>query len=163
VLHKIILISALFTVPCAAQDISVEGHANYSGTIHSHEESWGAGGSLQALWGATNAPIRLGTSIGPDWQKPRAGPSQWSASLDGTLQPGGSSAVTPYAGGSVSANWFSGANALSGTKVGYQGIFGVQIKPERQSPVAYKIEARWGYVETQEHSISARAGVSFSM
>jgi opacity protein-like surface antigen len=162
-LRKIIVISALFAAPCAAQEMSTEGHGNYSRTIHSHQESWGAGGSVQALWGAKNAPIRLGTSLGPDWQKPSSGPSQWSASFDATLQPGGSSAVTPYAGGSVSANWFSGDNAPSGTKIGFQGILGVQIKPESQSPLAFKIEARPGYVDTQEHSLTVRAGVSFSM
>jgi hypothetical protein len=152
------------SVPCAAQEWSVEAHGNLARTTETHLKSWGAGASLGALWGATNAPIRLGTSLGGDWQKQEnSGPTQWSLSYDVTLQPGGESAITPYAGGSISANWLSGTGVPSGAQTGLDYLIGVEIKPDSQSPVSAKLEVRPGYVQTQEHAVTFRAGLSVSM
>jgi hypothetical protein len=79
------------------------------------------------------------------------------------VQPGGQSAITPYAGGSISANWLSGGGAPSGTQLGLQYIVGLQFKPEAQGPLALKLEVRPGYVKTQEHSVTGRLGVDWSM
>jgi hypothetical protein len=147
--------------PCAAQDLSVEAHGIFAETIHTHQKSWGAGAQLAALFGATQSPVRLGSSVAGDFQKQEnGGPRQWDASVDVTLQPGGSSAVTPYAGGSVSANWIQGnGSALAG----FQGIVGVEIKPSADAPLSVHLEVRPGYVKNQEHTISLHLGLAHSL
>ena len=161
-------IGLLFTLLCAAtaqaQQWAVEGHGNYSRTTTTHQSSWGAGGQVQGTFGGQSAPVNLSTSLGADWlQQEHSGPSTTSLSLDATLQPGGSMAITPYAGGSISANWLSGNSSPKGALLGLQYIVGAQIKLESQGPLALRLEIRPGYVRTQEHSIAGRLGLSYSL
>ena len=148
----------------AAQDQAASGYATYARTTQSHQNAWGGGAQYQLTWGEQNAPIRLGTSLGGDYQKTESsGSSQTSVSLDATLQPGGGSVLTPYVGGSVSANWLSGTGMPSGSQPGFQYILGLQYKPEAQGPLAIQAEVRPGYVRTQEHQVTGRVGVLFSL
>jgi hypothetical protein len=147
-----------------AQQWSVEGHGSYSRTTQTHTSSWGAGASSEATWGGQHAPVQLGTALGFDWMKQESGgPNTYSLNYDATLQPGGNSTFTPYAGGEISANWLSGDSTPSGALVGFQGILGVQIKPNPNGKTALRLEVRPGYVKTQEHSITWRLGISQSL
>ena len=160
----IVALGACIVAPCRAQSWQADGHANYSRTTQSHQNSWGGGASLQATWGAQQQPVQLGTSAGVDYEEQEnGGPKQFNVSYEMTVQPGGNLTLTPYVGGSVSANWLSGDGAPSGAKLGLQYIVGAQLKPERQGPLAIKLELRPGYVQTQEHTVSGRLGVAFSM
>ena len=151
-------------LPCAAQLPSAEGHASYARTTQSHQNAWGAGGNVELTWGGKQAPAQLGTALGLDYQKEENGGSkQTNASLDVTLQPGGGSLFTPYAGGSVSENWMSGPGSPSGAQLGLQYIIGAQLKLGPGSPLALTAEVRPGYVRTQEHSVTARLGVTVQL
>ena len=167
--HRIILpiVSTLALGSAArlgAQEQALEGHVNWSRTTQTHQNSWGAGAQYQLTFGATHDPLRLGASLGGDYQKQEnGGPSQFNVSTDVTVQPGGSGAVTPYVGGSVGANWMSGSGAPSGTKLGLNYIVGAQVKPDPKGPIALRFEVRPGYVRTQEHAITFRLGVSSSI
>ena len=155
---------ALIAGPLGAQQWQGEVHGNYARTTTSHANSWGAGAQAAATWGAKKAPVQLVTSLAGDWQKQEnGGPSQWTLGYDATVQPGGQSAITPYAGGGISANWLSGGGAPSGTLLGLQYIVGLQFKPEAQGPLSLKLEVRPGYVKTQEHTVTGRLGVDWSM
>jgi hypothetical protein len=147
-----------------AQQQSVEAHGNYARALTSKSNSWGAGANYEVTWGANSAPIRLATSLGPDYTKQAGdGPSQTSVSVDASLQPGGGGAVTPYAGGSVSENWSSGNNRQwTGAKVGVEVIAGVQVKLGANSKLSAKGEERYGYVNGQEHTMTTRLGLSAS-
>ena len=147
-----------------AQQWQGEVHANYARTTQSHLNSWGAGVQVQALWGKSSAPVQLGTSVAGDWQRQENnGPDQWSLGFDATVQPGGQHMLTPYAGGGISANWLRSNGSSSDALLGLQYIVGVSIKPEAQSALQLKLELRPGYVKTQEHSITARFGVDWSI
>jgi hypothetical protein len=147
-----------------AQSWDLEGHGTYARTTQSHQNSWGAGAQLAGTWGSKSAPVQLGMSVGGDWlTQENSGPTQWSISYEPTLQAGGGHALIPYVGGSISANWLSGNNSPSGALLGLQSIFGVQFKPESQGPLSVRLEARPGYVRTQEHSVDWRFGVSWSL
>jgi len=147
-----------------AQQWQGEVHANYARTTQSHTNSWGAGVQVANTWGAKSGPVQLGTSFSGDWlQEENNGPSEWSLGYDATLQPGGQHLLTPYAGGSISANWLSGGGAPSGTHLGLEYILGVQVQPEAQSALTLKFEARPGYVQTQEHTVTWRFGVDWSI
>jgi hypothetical protein len=147
-----------------AQSWDVEGHGTYGRTTQSHQNSWGAGAMLAGTWGGKSAPVQLGMSVGGDWlAQENNGPTQWSISYEPTLQAGGGHALSPYVGGSVNANWLSGNTSSSGALLGLQWIFGVQFKPESQGPLSMRLEARPGYVRTQEHSVSWRFGMSWSL
>lgn len=146
------------------QSWEAEGHGSYSRTTQSHQNSWGAGAQLAGTWGGKSAPVQLGMSVGGDWlTQENNGPTQWSISWEPTLQPGGQHALTPYAGGSFSANWLSGNNSPNGALLGLEMIFGVQFKPEAQGPLSMRLEVRPGYVRTQEHSVDWRFGMSWSL
>ena len=160
---EITVLSLLLATTAHAQEWGVEGHANYSRTTTTHQSSWGVGAQLMGTFGGTSAPVNLSTSLGADWLKQEhSGPSTTSVSYDATIQPGGSSAITPYAGGSVSANWVSD-NAPKGALLGLEYILGVQFKPESQGPLTLRLELRPGYVHTQEHSIAGRFGLAYSL
>lgn len=157
------VLSLLLATTAHAQQWSVEGHANYSRTTTTHQSSWGIGAQLIGTFGGKSAPVNLSTSLGADWLKQEnSGPSTTSVSYDATIQPGGSSALTPYAGGSIGANWVS-ENAPKRALLGLQYILGVQFKPESQGPLALKLELRPGYVQTQEHTIAGRFGLAYSL
>lgn len=47
--------------------------------------------------------------------------------------------------------------------LGLEYIVGLQFKPESQTPLTLKFEVRPGYVKTQEHSITWRFGVDWSI
>jgi len=159
-----VVVALTLATPCAAQQRQAAAFANYANTMHSHQNSWGAGAQYQLTWGGEQAPARLGTSLGGDYQRQESGgQSQASVSYDMTAQFGGSSTFTPYAGGSIGANWLSGAGAPKGVHLGLQYILGAQFKLEPQSPVSLCVEVRPGYVKTQEHSTTGRVGVAFSM
>jgi hypothetical protein len=167
--HVPLALSAALLLPCAAgrlaaQQQQVEAHASWARTTQSNQNSWGGGAQYQVTWGAKTAPVQVGTSVAGDYMKQEhGGPSQTSASLDVTLQPGGGGALTPYAGGSVSENWLSGGGAPSGAKLGLQYIVGVQWKPAPKGPLALQLQLRPGYVHTQEHSVTLRLGLSSSV
>lgn len=147
-----------------AQQWQGELHGNYARTTQTHSNSWGAGAQVASTWGAKNAPAQLVTSFAGDWQQQENdGPRQWTLGYDATVQPGGQHAFTPYAGGSISANWLSGGGAPSGAQLGLQYILGLLLKPEAQSALTLKFEVRPGYVKTQEHSVTGRFGVDWSI
>src|SRR5215213_814524 len=137
----------------AQQQRQGELHANYSRQTQSKSNAWGAGTQLQLVWGAKHAPVVLGTSFGGDYLKQEnGGPNSWNTSADAVLQPGGNSTVTPYAGGSVGANWSTGdAAQWSGARLGTELIGGAQVKLGTGSPLSAKLEERFGYVNGQEH------------
>jgi hypothetical protein len=147
----------------AAQQSQIEAHGNYVRTTQSHSNSWGAGAQLNTNWGSTQAPVQLSTSEGVDWTKQENdGPSTTSLGLDVTVQPGGGGVFTPYAGGSMSANWVS-KNAPSGALLGLEYLGGVYYKLEAQGKLSLHAELRSGYVRTQEHTVTGRFGVAFSI
>ena len=147
-----------------AQERNLDLHLDYARGTSSHANSWGAGAAAQLTWGGNSAPAKVSTSLGADYTKQEnSGPSQTSVSLDVTAQPGGSSALTPYAGGSTSANWSGGdAKQWNGAKLGLEVLGGLQFKPSPNSNLAWKAEERFGYVRGQEHTLSTRLGVLIS-
>jgi hypothetical protein len=161
-----VITSIVVATPARAQSQrQPELHANFSRTTQTKTNSWGAGTQLQLVWGASSAPVLLGTSFGADYLKQEGGgPSQWNASMDAVLQPGGNSAVTPYAGGSVGSNWSTGDGAQwSGARLGLEVIGGAQVKlgPGTHVPTI-KAEERFGYVNGQEHTLATRIGFAVS-
>ena len=150
--------------PAAAQQWQGDLHGNYARGTQSHANSWGAGAQVQATWGGSSAPVKVGTSGGVDYTKQeKSGPSQTSLGLDVTLQPGGNGSVIPYAGGSVSSNWSGGdAKQWTGAKTGLETLAGVQIKSAALGSLSWKAEERFGYVRGQEHTLSTRVGVVMS-
>ena len=161
----VMIVPFVLAVPAlGAQQWQGEAHGNYARTTTTHANSWGAGLQVAATLGAKNAPAQLVTSLGGDWQRQENnGPTQWTLGYDATVQPGGQHMLTPYAGGGISANWLSGGGAPSGTLPGLQYILGLQLKPEQQGALTLKLELRPGYVKTQEHSITGRFGVDWSI
>ena len=146
----------------AQQQRQGELHANYSRQTQSKSNAWGAGTQLQLVWGAKHAPVVLGTSFGGDYLKQEnGGPNSWNTSADAVLQPGGNSTVTPYAGGSVGANWSTGVGAQwAGARLGLETLGGVQFKIGTASA---KLEERFGYVRGQEHTLASRFGFQFKL
>ena len=158
----LVLLATLGVAPAAAQKPGGELHGNYSRTTGTHTQSWGAG-TLFAVTLGGKAPLNANTSLGLDYLKQeKGGPGEVTVSYDAVLQPGGNSTVTPYAGGSVGANWSTGdQKAWNGAKLGLETIGGVQVKVGT-SGVAWKLEERFGYVRGQEHTLTTRLGVVFS-
>jgi hypothetical protein len=158
------VIFAITAAPLHAQDRSADLHLDYSRTTQTHQNSWGAGAALQLTWGSSTAPAKLNTSFGADYMKQEnGGPSQTSVSTDVTLQPGGSSAFTPYAGGSASANWSGGsASQWSGARLGLETLAGFQFKVSEDANISWKAEERFGYVRGQEHALATRVGMLVS-
>ena len=148
-----------------SQERIADIHLDYARGTTSHQNSWGAGAALQLTWGGSHAPAKVSTSIGGDYMKQEnSGPSQTSASLDIALQPGGSSAFTPYAGGSVSSNWSGGATKQwTGARLGLESLAGFQFKPSPDASIAWKAEERFGYVRGQEHTLATRLGILISI
>jgi len=164
-LSAAVLLSALAAAsPAAAQERSVEGHANYARTTQTHQNSWGAGAQYGLTFGSQGAP-QLGTSVAADYMKQENGGSQQlSGSIDATVQISLGPSVAPYVGGSASINRLSGGSLSSSvTKPGFQYIVGTQVKLDPQGPLALRFEVRPGYVRTQEHSVTGRFGVSYSL
>ena len=154
---------AVLTQSAGAQERQLEAHASYSRTTEAHADAWGAGGQYQLTLGSKEQAVRLSPSLGADWmQQQNSGPSTTSVGLDVNLQPGGDSPLTPYAGGSVSANWVS-KDAPKGALLGLEYMAGVSYKLEAQGPISLRLEARSGYVRTQEHQVTGRFGVAFSL
>ncbi len=154
---------AFFTAAGAgAQEKAIDLHADYSRGTQSHLNSWGAGAALQLTW--VENPIKINTSPGIDYMKQQSGgPGTVSTGLDLSVQPGGSSAITPYLGGSVSENWSTGdAKQWTGAKYGLEALGGIQYKPSPSASTSFKIEERYGYIDEQEHTLATRAGVLIS-
>jgi hypothetical protein len=152
------------TTTAQAQERSADLHLDYSRTTQTHQNSWGGGAALQLTWGGSHAPAKLNTSFGADYMKQEnGGPSQTSLATDVTVQPGGNSAFTPYAGGSASANWSGGsASQWSGAKLGLETLAGFQFKPSPDANISWKAEERFGYVRGQEHALATRVGILVS-
>jgi len=147
----------------SAQQSQLEAHASYARTTVTPTDIWGAGTQYQLTLGSTKQPVRLSPSLGADWmQQSNSGPSTTSVGLDVNVQPGGDSPLTPYAGGSVSANWVS-KNAPKGALLGLEYMAGLYYKLEAQGPISLHLEVRSGYVRTQEHQVTGRFGVAFSL
>jgi hypothetical protein len=152
------------TTTAHAQERSADLHLDYSRTTQTHQNSWGGGAAVQLTWGGSSAPAKLNTSFGADYMKQEnGGPSQTSVSTDVTVQPGGSSAFTPYAGGSASANWSGGsASQWRGSRLGLETLAGFQFKPSPDANISWKAEERFGYVRGQEHALATRVGILVS-
>jgi hypothetical protein len=149
--------------PAGAQESQLEAHASYARTTVTPTDVWGAGAQYQLTLGSKAQPVRFSPSLGADWtQQSNSGPNTTSVGLDVNVQPGGDSPVTPYAGGSVSANWVS-KNAPTGALLGLEYMAGLYYKLEAQGPISLHLEARSGYVRTQEHQVTGRFGVAFSL
>ena len=149
--------------PARAQNSQVEAHANYQRTTVTHSNAWGAGAQYQVTLGSAQQAVRLSPSLGVDWtQQESSGPSTTSVGLDVNVQPGGDSPLTPYAGGSVSANWVS-KGAPDGPLLGLEYMAGVYYKLESQGSISLHAEVRSGYVRTQEHQVTGRLGVAFKL
>lgn len=162
----LVAVAALFAMgkAAAAQQWIGEVHGTYARTTQSHLQSWGAAVRIAAAWGKTAAPVQIGTALTGDWQRQEnSGPDQWSLGYDLTAQPGGQHMLTPYVGGSVSANWLHANGSTSRAELGLQYIVGIAVKPEAESQLLLKLELRPGYVRTQEHSLTVRFGVAWSM
>jgi hypothetical protein len=155
------LAAALAATPAAAQQMQADLHGNYARGEQTHANAWGAGGQLQATWGAQSAPVKVATSGALDYTKQdNGGPSQTSLSTDVTLQPGGGGSLIPYAGGSIGANWSGGdQKQWTGAKLGLETLAGLQIKTAAMGPISWKAEERFGYVRGQEHTLTTRVGV----
>ena len=137
-------------------------HANYSRATQTETNSWGAGAQVQLVFGPSSAPARLGTSLGGDFLKQEGGgPTQWNASLDAVVQVSARS-LTPYAGGSVGANWSTGDEAQwSGARGGLEAIAGTSVSLGPSGATSVKLEERFGYVRGQEHELGTRLGFAF--
>ena len=160
------LLAALGPAAAAAQQSNVDGHANYQRTTVSHQTSWGAGATYGLTFGGQNAPVKLNSTVGGDYTKQESGDQkQLSASFDATLQLSAGPLLTPYAGGSVSANWLDGSGMKfgDGAKLGLQYIIGTQLKFQKDAPYSLVADVRPGYVRGQQHSNTVRFGVQFSM
>ncbi|MDQ6828592.1 MAG: hypothetical protein M3081_06970 [Gemmatimonadota bacterium] len=157
-------LTAIAVTTVRAQESQVEVHGNYVYGTRSKSNAWGVGGNYQLTWGGSSAPVKLATSIGPDYTKQeKGGPSQTSLSVDATLEPGGDAAVTPYAGGSASANWSGGdQKQWSGTKLGREVVAGASFKLGASSKLSGNVEERYGYVDGQEHTLTSRLGLALS-
>jgi hypothetical protein len=146
-----------------AQQSQIEAHANYIPAEGSNSTAWGAGGQYQLTLGSKQQPVRLSPSLGVDWtQQEKSGPNTTTVALDVNLQPGGDSQLTPYAGGSVSANWVS-KNAPKGALLGLEYMGGVYYKLEAQGKLLLHLEVRRGYIRTQSHQTTIRFGVALSL
>jgi hypothetical protein len=161
----LVLVSLIAGAPTmAAQQWQGEVHATYARTYHSDLNSWGAGVQVAAVWGKSSAPVQIGTAVAGDWQRQEHnGPDQWSVGYDMTFQPGGQHLLTPYVGGGVSENWLRNNGSTDGGHIGLQYIVGLSLKPEAESALMLKLELRPGYVQTQEHSLTVRFGVDWSI
>jgi hypothetical protein len=142
-----------------AQETQLDLHGSFAVGTTSHSRSWGAGAAAQVTFGSSASPVKVSASPGFDYMKQEdGGPSQEILSLDVSLQPGGSSTITPYLGGSASANWSSGTGKQwAGSKLGLETMGGLQIKAG--DTVTLKAEERFGYVKGQEHTLTTRVGV----
>jgi len=161
----IIAAFALFvlTRPTGAQESQLEAHASYSRTTVTPSDVYGAGAQYQVTLGSKDQAVRLSPSLGADWmQQSNSGPNTTSVGLDVSVQPGGDSPLTPYAGGSVSANWVS-KDAPKGALLGLEYMAGLYYELEAQGPISLHLEVRSGYVRTQEHQVTGRFGVAFSL
>ena len=158
-----LLALVVLTQSASAQESQIEVHGSYARTTVTPTDVWGAGAQYQLTLGSKQQPVRLSPSLGGDWmQQSNSGPSTTSVGLDVNVQPGGDSPLTPYAGGSVSANWVS-KNAPKGALLGLEYMAGLYYKLEPQSPISLHLEVRSGYVRTQEHQVTGRFGVAFSL
>jgi hypothetical protein len=163
----VLLAATLIPAALSAQSQrQLDVHGNYSRGTTSDANSWGAGTQVQLVWGASKAPVKLGTSLGGDFLRPQSGgPNQWSTSLDGVVQAGSGGTLTPYAGASVSATWSTGPGAMwSGARHGLETMAGVQVKLGAASDApSLKLEERFGYIRGQEHSLSTHVGIVMSL
>jgi len=147
-----------------AQQTQLDVHGNYAVGTSTHNKSWGGGVGVQTTFGGKTSPIAVSTAPSIDYLKQEnGGPSQTIISLDVDVQPGGSGTVVPYAGLSAGANWSGGSGKMwDGAKLGLETLAGAQFKLGN-SGASVKAEERFGYVKTQEHTLTTRAGflVSF--
>jgi hypothetical protein len=156
----IMTIATALTVSSAnPQSLAADVHVGYSRGLKTDANSWGAGAALPITWGGSSSPIKITVSPGYDYMKQSSGPSTSSVGLDITAQPGGSSSLSPYAGGSISENWSMGDDkAWSGAERGQEAIVGLQYTPSPSSTVSWKIEERYGYIDEQEHTLTTHIG-----
>ena len=154
---------ALATAPLHAQQTQLDVHGNHSVGTSTHNKSWGGGAGVQTTFGGKTSPVAISTSPSVDYLKQEnGGPSQTSVTIDLDVQPGGNGTVVPYAGVSAGANWSGGAGKMwDGAKLGLETAGGVQLKLTPSASV--RAEERFGYVKTQEHTLTTRVGflVSF--
>jgi len=147
-----------------AQQTQLDVHGNYVVGTSTHNKSWGGGVGMQTTFGGKTSPIAISTAPSIDYLKQEnGGPSQTTVSLDLDLQPGGNATVVPYAGVSAGANWSGGSGKMwDGAKLGLETLAGAQFKLGT-SGASLKAEERFGFVKSQEHTLTTRAGflVSF--
>jgi len=159
-----VLAAAATAGPSAAQQSQLDGHGNYQRSNHSHQSAWGAGANYGLSFGGQNAPVKLNPSVGADYVKQEGGDQkQVSTNFDLALQFSVGPLFSPYAGGSVGANWQSSGDGFGGAKLGLQYILGAQLKLQADAPYSLIADVRPGYVRGQEHSTTVRFGVQFSL
>lgn len=148
----------------AQQERQIEAHAVYARETQSHDVSWGGGALYELVWGSEERPVRLGTALGADYQKANnGGPGRTSGALELTLEGGrlGLGPVTPYLGGAVTSNWYSGHDAPRRALAGIEGIIGAAVRLTPRGPLEVKAEFRPGYVHTQEHEQTVHVGLIY--
>jgi hypothetical protein len=153
----------LAAAPLHAQQTQLDVHGNYVFGTSTHNKSWGGGLGMQSTFGGKTSPIALSAAPSIDYLKQEnGGPSQTTVSLDLDLQPGGNATVVPYAGVSAGANWSGGSGKMwDGAKLGLETLAGAQFKLGK-SGASVKAEERFGFVKSQEHTLTTRAGFLIS-
>jgi len=153
----------LASAPLHAQQSQLDVHGNYAIGTSTHNKSWGGGVGVQTTFGGKSSAIAISTSPSVDYLKQEnGGASQTSVTLDIDVQPGGNGTVLPYAGASAGANWSGGSGKMwDGAKLGLEAAGGLQLK--LTSSASIRAEERFGYIKSQEHTLTTRAGflVSF--
>jgi hypothetical protein len=146
-----------------AQESSLEAHANFERTAHTHLNSWGGGAQYGMTFGSEHKP-QLATALGVDYTKQDVtGQQQLNGALDATVQVQAGPLFSPYAGGSIGINRTTGGSQPASTEPGFEYIVGANVKLEPKSSVTLHLEVRPGYVRTQEHAVTVRFGAAFSL
>ena len=150
------------SVRLPAQQTQLDLHGNLAVGTTTHLKSWGGGIGAQTTFGSSSSPLKFSLSPSFDVLKQEhGGPTQTTLSLDANIQPPGQLTVTPYIGGSASANWSGGdAKQWSGARLGIEMLAGATVK--LSSSLKAKAEERFGYVDGQEHTLTTRVGVLVS-
>jgi hypothetical protein len=157
------LVAFLVVVPAARGRAQIQtqfdAHGDFVRPAEGGANSWGGGVALALSLGAPLSPIQFGIAPGIDMTgQQHNGPTTTTAAVDLTVQPGGSSSLTPYAGVSAGANWNRGhLRSWDGTRASYEVLAGLQFK---LGPVpTLNVQERYGYIVGQPHQLTTRAGL----
>lgn len=90
---------------------------------------------------------------------------QLSGAFEATVVFGAEEArLTPYTGASLTSNWVSNRDRRisDGALFGLEYILGLAYRLREAGHTRLRVEVRPGYVRTQEHTVQARLGVSYT-